>query len=102
MFAAYRVRRKFQWRGWTFAPKGQEEDIPPDLYGGDIWLVEERHPRKEIMLSQRYAVGDATVPTVDELLRNPDYARLVNSPGERIQYVAKERKPSRRREKVAA
>ena len=37
-------------------------------YAGDVWLVEANHPRKEIMLSQRYATGDASLPSIDDIL----------------------------------
>lgn len=110
MYEAYRVRKKFGWRGWTLAPQGAcdcgcgaadheckgqvatgcqcpDKDycacgIDPLFYGGDIWLVEAAHPRKEIMLAGRFAVGDASILPVEELLKQPKYARLIVQPGE--------------------
>lgn len=70
--------------------------ILPEQYGGDIWLVEDRHPRKEIMLAHRFAIGDSSIPSVDELLREEKYKALLAP-----RPVAKEEKPSRRRVPVA-
>ena len=108
-YEAYRVRKKFGWRGWTFTPQGPcacgcgaeckgqaatgchcpDKDycvcgIDPLVYGGDIWLVEQAHPRKDIMLGGRFAVGDASIPPVEELLKDPQYARLLALPGAEV------------------
>ena len=51
-----------------------------ELHGGSIWIVEAGHPRKEAMLDRRmgyYAMGDATIPDVEELLKQDKYKRLV-------------------------
>ena len=90
MMEAYRVLKPFQWGGKHFAPKqvnaqvNYEEDDeetsaklePPcscglsilkcSNYAGDIWLVEERHPRKENMIRMHFACGDASLPPVEE------------------------------------
>lgn len=118
MYEAYRVRRRFQWRGWEYAPGGQCEcskqvdnegkgsceafgctgevgtgceacymdrcrcacNIPPERYGGEIWIVESGNPRKEMILRQRFAVGDVSIPPVDELLKDEKYSRLLEHP----------------------
>ena len=127
MYEAYRVRKVFQWRGWSFAPQGpcgcQCEGcvnqagmacacpdsercscgIKPEVFAGDIWLVEEAHPRKEIMVANRFAVGDASIPPVEKLLEDPKYRRLVVPPDRQVSEAAlvteQERKGKR---KVAA
>ncbi len=108
-FEAYRVAKRFQWRGWEFAPapnkacdcgcpacNGQvgtacvcrhsscrcDCGIPASLYGGDIWLVEEGHPRKAAMLGGRFAFADASIPTVEDLLKEERFLRLTESPSE--------------------
>ena len=42
--------------------------IKQAMYGGDVSLVEEGHPRKEHMITQHFATYDATLPSVDELI----------------------------------
>ncbi len=125
MYESYRVRRRFQWRGWELAPKNScdcgcgheiaDEDghlilgpiptctgetavgcqcreticrctcgIPRATYGGDIWIVEAGHPRKDMMLGQRFALGDASLPTVDEFLEKEEYQRLLSPPMESV------------------
>lgn len=120
-YEAYRVRRRFGWRGWQLAPVGactcqcrQSGDercnvvaasgcvcedaatcacgIPAREYAGDIWIVEAGHPRKDIMLANRFAVGDASIPAVDVLLQEERYSRMVLAPHE----------AERKREPVAA
>jgi len=114
MYESYRVLRKFQWRGFVFAPPGkctcecnQDESrrtlngctgvvgtgctcpdcgycgcgIKADQYGGDIWIVEENHPRKMYILARRFANYDPALPSGDELVANPAFARLVQDPG---------------------
>mgnify|MGYP001560785622 FL=1 len=100
-YEAYRVRRKFSWKGWQLAPQGacgcqcpectgqvatgcQCPDhnycacgVKPADYGGDIWIVEAGHPRKDIMLLQRFAIGDASISPVDSLLEQEAYRRLL-------------------------
>lgn len=106
---AYRVRRRFGWRGWQYAPSGACacqcnlsgngtctgevakgcacEDaatcacgIAQQEYAGDIWIVEAGHPRKDIMLANRFAVGDASIQAVDKLLEDERYSRLIVPP----------------------
>ena len=110
MIEAYRVRKRFQWRGWEFAPSGEcgcgcpgcsgqvgsgcqacpqgvcrcACNIPPETYGGDIWLVEAGHPRKEILLLQRFAISDVSIPLVDELMSKAEFARLLAPPGSEV------------------
>lgn len=124
---AYRVLKRFQWRGWEFAPSGGCEcsaqmhaaarvvdgkavegnacvengctgevgtgctacppeacrcacNIPAETYGGEIWLVEDGHPRKEHMLANRFAVYDDSIPPTDELLKDTQFSRLIQQP----------------------
>ena len=59
-------------------------NIQPERYGGDIWVVEEGNPRKDIMLANRYAIGDASLPPIDELMNDPDIAKLTEFPSKKI------------------
>ncbi|MDD4984182.1 MAG: hypothetical protein PHQ43_00135 [Dehalococcoidales bacterium] len=93
MFEAYRVRKPFQWRGWSYAPKGQEPAGSPETFAGDIWIVEAGNPRKEAMLMQKFASGDASIPSIDELLKDEKYLRLTEEPGR----VKLNRRPERRK-----
>lgn len=52
--------------------------ILPEQYGGDIWLVEDNHPRKGTMLGYRFVIGDASIPPIDELLSDEKYKRLLS------------------------
>ena len=58
--------------------------INRDTFAGDIWLVEEGHPRKGAMLGQlggvRLAIYDAALPAVDDLAKQPQYKRLLRPP----------------------
>ena len=65
--------------------------IAKERYAGDIMLIEERHSRKEILLENRFLIGDGALPSVEELLQNPDVARQIEL-----------WKPSRRRAKTSA
>jgi len=110
MFEAYRVSKRFSWDGWILAPaagthsstfeedehKGltpvevaasfkqqgcwDERGVNPELYGGDIWIVEAGHPNKESILSRRRARGDASLPDVNDLLNDDQYKRLLAPP----------------------
>ncbi len=53
--------------------------ILEERYGGDIWLVEEGHSRKDWMLYTRYATGDGSLLPVDDLLEQEKY-RVLTSP----------------------
>ena len=46
------------------------------MYGGIIWLVNEKDPRKEYILLRRLAVYDPTLPIADELLKEEKYKVL--------------------------
>ncbi len=142
MFRAFRVRKRFQWRGWEYAPPGTCDcgrtetvgdkpgmegqanvcvdctgevgtgchcrdtvcrcacGIPAERYAGDIWLVEEKHPRLEMMLLHRFAIGDASIPSVDDLLKEERYNRLLVPPTDKPPVYLSERKP-RKREALA-
>ena len=104
MNEAYRVRKRFGWRGWEYAPRsngcecGCQEcnhepgggclacdtrcaaSIHPDRYGGDIWIVEAGNPRKESMLERHYATGAASLPAIDDLMASEEYRRLLSPP----------------------
>ena len=64
--------------------KGQgcwdERSCDPELYAGDIWIVEENHPRKAAILSRNKAVFDSGLPHIDELLARDEYNRLLSPP----------------------
>ena len=45
--------------------------IEPERYGGEIWIVEAGHPRKDIMLANRYATGDPSLSSIDMLMEDP-------------------------------
>ena len=109
-FEVYRVNRRFVWDGWQFAPKagvhnqtfeilpgkknrphesahfmkGQgcwdERSCDPALYAGDIWIVEENHPRKAAILGRNKAVYDSGLTPADELLKDEKYKRLLSPP----------------------
>jgi len=78
MIEAYRVLKPFGWRGHQ-------------LERGDVWLVEAGHPRKETLLEQRFATGDAGIPPVDDLLKDKKYQELLRVP--RLSRPKKEPEP---------
>ena len=106
MFVAYRVRKAFGWNGWRYAPPDREcgcgcKDCSQKLtsscrcknngcgcscttdrklFAGDIWIVQEGHPRLEAMLSARFAIPDASIPSIDELLKQKKYRKLTMFP----------------------
>lgn len=115
---AYRVRKRFGWRGWIYAPNegpcqcGHEGaqgcnafsqctgvvasscsckdsvcrcdcGILRERYAGDIWLVEEGHPRKAAMLASRFATYDASILPIDDLLKEKKIARTLEQFDER-------------------
>ena len=51
--------------------------IPMGRYAGDIFLINEAHPLKEIMLETRNIVYDASIPSAEVLLDKPEYQRLL-------------------------
>ncbi len=52
------------------------------IYGGDVWIVEERHPRLESMMNSRQAIPDPSLPPIDEILEYKRYSRLLKEPRE--------------------
>lgn len=40
--------------------------INPEDYGGDIWRVDENHPRKQFMLQRKFATYDIALETIPE------------------------------------
>ena len=108
MYRAFRVHKRFQWGGWEYATPGACNcgcercsgevgtgcgcrntscrcscGIPSATYGGDIWVVPEGHPRLEVMLANRFATYDASIPIVDDLLKEDRFSRLLAPPVER-------------------
>ena len=110
MYETYRVIRQFQWNGFIYGPEGKCK-CPCDLntcshkngtgcescqlincecsctvneynFAGSIWVVEAGHPRKDLMIGQRFVVGDASISPIDELLNEEKYSRLVKHPTE--------------------
>ncbi len=105
-YEAYRVRKSFGWNGWMFAPDGKcpcgrngsncvnctekvgmdcichdtschcDCGIRSEQYAGDIWLVQEGDGRKEMMLANRFATGDASIKRVDELMEEDHYQQV--------------------------
>ncbi len=69
--------------------------IEPERYGGDIWIVEPGHPRKEMMLASRYAIYDASIPPIDELMKLEEYSRLIEPPSRAIQDVIGKKRVTR-------
>ena len=69
--------------------------ILPERYAGEIWIVEEGNPRKEGMLERRYAVGDASLPPIDELMKDPKIARLTEFPSDKIMAIVHKKNASR-------
>jgi len=118
---AYRVVKSFQWDGWKLAPGGRcrcscsidprtncqgyvgegcgcatttchcDCGIDPKQYGGDVWLVAPGNPRKESMLAHRFAVGDASLPAVSELLGQEEYQRLLRPWNKNSEYSPRRR-----------
>jgi len=108
VYEAYRVRSSFQWGSWQYAPAGDcgcgcgperqctgqagtgcichdtachcHCGIPRESYGGDIWIVQERHPHKDMILGRHRATADLSILDIDTLLKDPQYARLVDVP----------------------
>lgn len=67
--------------------------IEPERYGGDIWIVEDGHPRKEMMLINRYAIGDPSLPSIDILMEDPEILKLIEPPNrESMETISRKRK----------
>lgn len=64
--------------------KGQgcwdERACDPSVYGGDIWVVAENHPHKAAILSRKKAVYYNGQTSVDDLLSDDKYKRLLSPP----------------------
>jgi len=97
MYETFRVIHPFRWRGWHYGPgqhiaevvdqsTGQPAACDCDFYGGDIWVVEEGHPRKAWALEQRkvrYELGlrPTKYATDDEwIAATPNLKRLTMPP----------------------
>ena len=78
-YETYRVRKRFQWGDFHYGPTGDTlEDKSVQFRAGDVWVVEEGHPNKDAILRLRYATYDASIPSVDELMKDERFARLVH------------------------
>lgn len=68
--------------------KGQgcwdERSCDPEFYAGDLWIVEENHPRKAAILSRNKAVYYNGQLTVEELLDDDKYKRLLSPPKQMV------------------
>ncbi len=53
--------------------------IKSDQYGGSVWVVGEGHPRKDMMLANRFATYDASLPDIDTLIKREDIAPLLET-----------------------
>ena len=108
MFESYRVNRRFVWDGWIYAPKAgtnsstfdkpvgltptetaesykqqgcwDERSVPPERYAGDVWIVEAGHPNKDAILTRKKVRGDASISSVDDLLADDKFKRLLAPP----------------------
>jgi hypothetical protein len=89
----FRVLKPFRWRGWHYGREHVSLSIDPATqgfercdcgdYAGDILVIEAGHPRKEHMLAQRFVVGDPSLPSAEELLKEPRFSRLLSPPTEK-------------------
>ena len=43
------------------------------------------------MLLNRFAIGDPTIPSVDELMKDPKFVRLIMAPGNEVVKAKQER-----------
>ena len=122
-YESYRVMERFNWDGWELAPnqcqcgltcsnkctgkagsdcKCKDTScrcacgVPKDRWGGDIWLVRPRHPRKEFMLEGlgRKAVGDVTIPPLTQLLKHKEYRKLLMKPNAKSPTPEKQKIPA--------
>lgn len=53
-------------------------------YGGDVWLVMAGHFNKPHILARRFATYDAALPSGDDLVKEPAFARLLQPPRELV------------------
>lgn len=113
-YEVYRVNRRFVWNGWQFAPKAftqvatfetpanhltakqtaeafkrqgcwDERSCNPALYAGDIWIVEENHPNKAMMLGRNKAVYDTTISGDPNALAELDeFKRFLTPPSAKM------------------
>jgi hypothetical protein len=51
--------------------------IREEQYAGDVFIVSDGHPRKEHMLKYHFATYDGGLPSIDELLSQDEYKRLL-------------------------
>ena len=99
MYAVYRVRRPFGWDGWQYSPKVTIENEQcvcvhsrspnrpysdacmcmrvrtPGNTAGDIFVVQEGHPRLNMLLASKCVVYDATLDR-ESILDQPQFQRL--------------------------
>ena len=51
--------------------------INEEQYGGDVWIVDDGHDRKEAILNRRFVMYDASLPSTEELLKDEEFKRLL-------------------------
>lgn len=55
--------------------------IKQEQYAGDVWMVEDGHPRKEHIINNHFATYDASLPSVDELMNQNEQPEAVAKRG---------------------
>ena len=90
MYLAFRVLQPFRWRGWHYGPQHVTRTVSPETgepeacgckeYAGDVFIVEAGHPRLDNKVMVRDIVSDAALPSGDDLVKEPKYARLIRPP----------------------
>jgi hypothetical protein len=61
-----------------------ERSCNPEFYGGDLWIVEENHPRKAAILARNKAVYYSGQTPMEELLKDEKYKRLLAPPKQMV------------------
>jgi hypothetical protein len=61
-----------------------ERACNPAIYGGDVWLVQDNHPRKAQTINRRFAIYDASLPSADELLAEAKFKKLTSPPRQKV------------------
>jgi len=105
MYEVYRVVKQFQWNGFVYGPEGTCGCDCSEIkctnthgtgcvycqrnpckcgctvneynYAGNIWIVNAGHPRKDMIIRSRLVIGDATLPSIDKLMAQEKYTKLL-------------------------
>lgn len=48
----------------------------PVTFGGDVWIVPEKHPRLDAMVRNRFVAYDSSLPDGDVLVKDEQYLKL--------------------------